>query len=229
MIVDGIDLWHQELTVVVAKEGYVVATNITNDFDEENLGNSSVAVDGKQRDRRIRAYDSRPTGPIKEKEEEKPQVPAMEITLILRISVSNLPSNLLGSMASVTIQEHKHVLINLLQEQQAFYSFFRLVDGVESRVIDEVTFPPTDSPTSLAYFTEQQEILLALEEEDTGDDSGISLGENNSQNSFNHFTISIGTIFFPNHYIICTLSQPLFISHVLGLGYRISLVLSYCH
>ena len=99
-------------------------------------------------------------------------------------------------MASVTIQEHKHVLINLLQEQQAFYSFFRLVDGVESRVIDEVTFPPTDSPTSLAYFTEQQEILLALEEEDTGEDSGISLGENNSQFSFNHFTISIVAIFF---------------------------------
>jgi len=196
MIVDGIDLWHQELTVVDAKEGYVAATNITNDVDEGNIGNSSVAVDGKQRDRRVRAYDSRPTGPSREKEEEKPQVPAMEVTLILRISVSNLPFNLLGSMASVTIQEHKHILIDLLQEQQVFYSFFRLVDGVESRVIDEVTFPPTDSPTSLAYFTEQQEILLALEEEDTGEDSGISLGENHSQLSFNHFSISIGCIFF---------------------------------
>lgn len=211
MIVDGIDVWHQELTVVDAKEGYVAATNITNEEYEENLGNSSAAVDGKQRDRRIKAYDSRPTGPIKIKEEEKPQVPAMEVTLILRISVSNLPSNLLGSMASVTIQEQKHILIDLLQEHQAFYSFFRLVDGVESRVIDEVTFPPTDSPTSLEYFVQQQEILLALEEEDTGEDSGISLGEHNL--SFMSIISSVGPplsyphkicTHSPNHNQLCT-------------------------
>lgn len=182
MILDGIDLWYQELTVVEAKEGYVVA-NTTNDVDEESFGGSSAVVDGIHR--RIKANNvGRPTGPIK-KEQEKPQVPAMEVTLILRISVSNLPSNLLGSMASVTIQEHKHILINLLQEQQAFYSFFRLVDGVESRVIDKVTPPPTESPTSLAYFVEQQEIL-SLEEEDAGEGSGISLGETHSQSSFNH-------------------------------------------
>jgi hypothetical protein len=46
-------------------------------------------------------------------------------------------------MASVAIQENEQELIHLLHQQQAFYTFFKLVDGVGSRVIDQVTPPPT--------------------------------------------------------------------------------------
>ena len=38
----------------------------------------------------------------------------------------------------------------------AFYTFFRETDGVASRVIDEVTYPPTDSPTTVEFRLAQE-------------------------------------------------------------------------
>ena len=199
MVLDGIDMWHQEMTAVDAKEGSVVAIATTvggvNSIDdgggEGSVSDSSHAqeedathsphVSRKEADiraRRLKASgisEEGPTGPIRKKKE-TPQVTAMEVTLILKVPFSNLPSNLIGSMASVTIQEHEQTLLDLLHEQQAFYTFFKLVDGIESRVIDQVTPTPTDSPTSYEYFAAQQEGLLSVED-DAGGDSGVGIGE----------------------------------------------------
>ena len=200
MVLDGIDMWHQEMTVVDAKEGSVVAiatavggvNSIDDGGGEGSVSDSSHAqeedatqspqVSRKEVDTRARrlkasgiSAEEGPTGPIRKKNE-TPQVTAMEVTLILKVPFSNLPSNLIGSMVSVTILEHEQTLLDLLHEQQAFYTFFKLVDGIESRVIDQVTPTPTDSPTSYEYFVAQQEALLSVEE-DAGEESGVGIRE----------------------------------------------------
>jgi hypothetical protein len=126
--------------------------------------------------RRLKGSETANEGPTAPKKKQTPKVMAMQVTLILRFTFSNLPSNLLGSMASVTIQEHEQNLLDLLHEQQAFYTFFKVVDGVGSIVIDQVTPTPTDTPTSYAYFLTQQEALLSVEE-DVAADTGVGIGE----------------------------------------------------
>ncbi len=184
MVLQGIDLWHQELIVVDAKPGSVVA-NATAD---ESFGESSqVEEDGAQIPqvsrsdegiwtRGLKGSDTANEGSNAPKNKQTPKVTAMQVTLILRFTFSNLPSSLLGSMASVAIQEHESNLLDLLHEQQAFYTFFKMVDGVESIVIDQVTPAPTDAPTSYAYFIAQQEALLSVEE-DVSADTGVGIGE----------------------------------------------------
>lgn len=184
MVLQGIDLWHQELIVVDAKPGSVVA-NATAD---ESFGESSqVEEDGAQIPqvsrsdegiwtRGLKGSDTANEGSNAPKNKQTPKVTAMQVTLILRFTFSNLPSSLLGSMASVAIQEHESNLLDLLHEQQAFYTFFKMVDGVESIVIDQVTPAPTDAPTSYAYFIAHQEALLSVEE-DASADTGVGIGE----------------------------------------------------
>ena len=184
MVLDGIDLWHQELITVDAKPGSIVA----NATDEESFGETSqIEEDAAQTPqvsrsdediwtRRLKGSETANEGPTAPKKKQTPKVMAMQVTLILRFTFSNLPSNLLGSMASVTIQEHEQNLLDLLHEQQAFYTFFKVVDGVGSIVIDQVTPTPTDTPTSYAYFLTQQEALLSVEE-DVAADTGVGIGE----------------------------------------------------
>ena len=105
-------------------------------------------------------------------------VAAMDVTLILRVSFANLPPNLLGNMASVAIEENEQELLDLLHEQQAFYTFFKLVDGVSSRTILEVTPPPTPEPTTVAHYEAVQAALEAEELEIVEEeDSGLGFGE----------------------------------------------------
>eukprot|EP00579_Thalassiosira_antarctica_P008221 CAMPEP_0201877728 /NCGR_PEP_ID=MMETSP0902-20130614/9073_1 /ASSEMBLY_ACC=CAM_ASM_000551 /TAXON_ID=420261 /ORGANISM="Thalassiosira antarctica, Strain CCMP982" /LENGTH=1207 /DNA_ID=CAMNT_0048405235 /DNA_START=83 /DNA_END=3706 /DNA_ORIENTATION=- len=167
MVLDGIDLWHQELVFMDAKEGYVA---VVDDSEEggENEAQSPQVARGASRHLQRR---KKPPEPI-------PQVSAMAITLILRISISNLPINLLGNMASVAIREHEQELLDLLREQQAFYTFFKTADGVSSRVIDDVTHAPSKRPTTFPHMVATQAALeaeaLSSGEEEV--DSGVGFG-----------------------------------------------------
>ena len=172
MTVAGIDVWHQEIKMMDAAEGYVA------EEEDQSAGpQAQVAKRGATKQRRELQRKKKP-------EEEIPQVHAMEITLILLVSLSNLPTNLLGNMANVAIEEHEQELLDLLHEQQAFYTFFRDTDGIFSRTLDEdkLTNAPTLSPTTMSYrlameAAREAALLEDLEEEE---DAGIGIGKQHS-------------------------------------------------
>eukprot|EP00579_Thalassiosira_antarctica_P025322 CAMPEP_0202023036 /NCGR_PEP_ID=MMETSP0905-20130828/50935_1 /ASSEMBLY_ACC=CAM_ASM_000554 /TAXON_ID=420261 /ORGANISM="Thalassiosira antarctica, Strain CCMP982" /LENGTH=235 /DNA_ID=CAMNT_0048585323 /DNA_START=197 /DNA_END=900 /DNA_ORIENTATION=+ len=122
MVIDGIDLWHHKLALADAVTGE----------------SSSTQVSEKNRKSNVK---------VKAKKESIPQVTAVEITLILRISFAFLPENMLGNLAAVEIDENQSELLSLLNEQSAFYTYFKEMDGVESRTIEYVTDAPTLRPT----------------------------------------------------------------------------------
>ena len=175
MVLDGIDMWHQQLITVNAKEGTAVE-EFKFDDEEEVEGEDAAAASSSQVARGAARLLQR-----KKKGQTIPQVTAMDVTLILRISLSNLPIDLLGNMANVAIESNEQELQYLLHEQQAFYTFFRLVDGVWSRTIDELTEAPTVSPTTRAYYEEKQAELeaqsLVEDEEEVEEDTGVGVGE----------------------------------------------------
>lgn len=150
MVIEGIDLWHHKTVMVDAEE------------DTEEGSSTSTQV-------------SRGTKGTREgnEKEDIPQITAVEITMIVRISLNTLPSNLLGNLISVTIEENEAELLSLLNEQSAFYSYFKEMDGVNSYVIEQVTNPPTLRPTTLQEYLNNQQVLTTVEvleesEEGTG-------------------------------------------------------------
>ena len=190
MVLEGIDVWHSQLTEVNSKEVNVIANsaddgNAINDMEDADESGGALSEEKEEEEEEEEQEDAAPSSQAAFKKrsiwerrlttEVIPQVTAMEVTLVLRITFANLPSNLLGSMASVAIQENEQELIHLLHQQQAFYTFFKLVDGVRSMVIDQVTPPPTDRPTSNAYYNAQQEALMA-EQEVVGEKVGVGFG-----------------------------------------------------
>ena len=184
MVLDGIDLWHQELTTTEAKEGTVVSSPTGVDEAEGEVASAEEAKSPQVARGANEWYlaEEVEAGPVvpkrKQKKEAIPMVAAMDVTLILRVSFANLPPNLLGNMASVAIEENEQELLDLLHEQQAFYTFFKLVDGVSSRTILEVTPPPTPEPTTVAHYEAVQAALEAEELEIVEEeDSGLGFGE----------------------------------------------------
>ncbi|KAL3795552.1 hypothetical protein HJC23_009265 [Cyclotella cryptica] len=147
MAIEGIDLWHQQQVFVDA------SPNIT-----WNATEATPAQQNKQRQLleqekldQILAFKK------KQKEHAAPQTAAMQVTLVLRISFTFLPENLLGKMAVVAIQDNESELIMLLREQSAFYSYFKTLDGITSDVVLELTLPPTTEPTALGFFLLNQQ------------------------------------------------------------------------
>ena len=108
----------------------------------------------------------------KQKEQAVPQTTAMQITLILRVSFSFLPQDLLAKLAVVTIQEHEMDLIMMLQEQSAFYTYFKPLDGITAAVVTELTPPPTMEPTTYPFYLANQ-VEVVIEEEDGGFGFGV--------------------------------------------------------
>ncbi|EJK50247.1 hypothetical protein THAOC_30810 [Thalassiosira oceanica] len=103
----------------------------------------------------------------------------MEVHLILKVSYAFLPYELLSDMAVVAIEENESELLDLLHEQQAFYTFFRNMDQVTSRVIEgDMTLAPTVAPSTLAYMeaNQAQEILNLTATEDSGIGFGVMVG-----------------------------------------------------
>ena len=91
--------------------------------EEEDKSSSSETPVAESRNTRERTLQK---NKLKNREPIIPQVFAMEITLILKISVSTLPLNLLGNMAAVAIDENQEELLALLNEQSAFYTYFKV-------------------------------------------------------------------------------------------------------
>jgi len=74
------------------------------------------------------------------------QVQATRLTLVLKISSTTLPLNLLGSMAAVAIEENEAELLKEIGVLGELYKFFANVDQVAAFSIDSVTEAPVASP-----------------------------------------------------------------------------------
>ena len=98
---------------------------------------------------------------VEAEEEDNQQIIAVEITMVLRISNNTLPSNLLGNLISVTIEENEAELLSLLNEQGGFYTYFKDIDGVNSYAIEYVTNLPTPSPTTLQDYLDKGQASTA--------------------------------------------------------------------
>jgi hypothetical protein len=62
------------------------------------------------------------------------------------------------------LQENELEFIMMLQEQSAFYTYFKTLDGVTADVVLELTAPPTTQPTTSAHFLASQQEEVILEE-----------------------------------------------------------------
>jgi len=162
MVLDGIDVHHQKLVAMDAKQG-----TWEDEGNEDEEDKDENEHEGKNEDENAKKATqvarvggmTRRQLPWRKKERLSvviPQVGAAEVTVVLKIPFSNLPPHLLGNMASVTILEHEEELLALLHEQQAFYTFFKMTDGVLCRTIDEVTGVPTGSPTTNEFLLAKQ-------------------------------------------------------------------------
>ncbi|KAL7542699.1 hypothetical protein ACHAXR_012004 [Thalassiosira sp. AJA248-18] len=140
MVIDGIDLWHHKLTMA------------DGDDTVDSSTTSQVVSRGTLEKRKGNANTAR--------KNTIPQVTAVEITMILRISITFLPLNLLGNLAAVSIDENQSELLALLNEQSAFYTYFRDMDGIQSHSIDYVTDPPTLRPTTQQQYLDNQELSM---------------------------------------------------------------------
>lgn len=108
---------------------------------------------------------------VKNKEPDYPQVTSIEVSFIIRVSFAFLPITLLGNMAAVAMEENQAELLALLNEQAAFYTYFKDMDGIQSFQVDELTDAPTQSPTSYEHYLASQAALNATfveEEEGSG-------------------------------------------------------------
>jgi len=164
MAIEGLDLYHQKLLKV----------------DAASCGEVTAQVSSPKKQARAFTTEVETTkGSFQGSS--KCQVWGMEVTLIAKVSFAFLPHNLLGSMAAVAFEEHEQEFLDLLHEQQAFYTFFKIMDGVSAVGVQELTPPPTESPTTYAYFLENQKVLVEenvtiTEESDTGLGFGVFVG-----------------------------------------------------
>lgn len=120
MDLEGVDLWHHKPVMVDA--------GIFAEGSARRRTNNKKAKDAKE-------------------EDTSEEVPAVEITMILRINDSTLPESLLGNYAAIQIDENQEELLLLLKEMSVFYSYFKNMDSITSHSIDYVTDPPTLQPT----------------------------------------------------------------------------------
>jgi len=179
MVIEGVEIWHQKLTLADAKEGSVTWEEEEEEEEEEDGEaeqedlNVFPVDEGEQTTgmsmspsirRRLNDKKNFSKGQLKhEQKVDVPKVTAVEITLIIKISVSTLPENLLGNMAAVAMNENQVELLSLLNEQAAFYTYFKHMDGIQSNSVDFVTKAPTLSPTTYQFFLSNQVIETDVE------------------------------------------------------------------
>ncbi|KAL7493291.1 hypothetical protein ACHAWT_002762, partial [Skeletonema menzelii] len=73
-------------------------------------------------------------------------VQATKLTLVLKISSTTLPQNLLGNMAVVAMEENQEELLTEISVLGELYQFFENVDQVVSFSVSSVTEAPVASP-----------------------------------------------------------------------------------
>jgi hypothetical protein len=121
MMIENIDLWSEE-QITVDAPFLPNANNTMADITTSTPAITARATEGRR------------------------MVQATRLTLVLQISSTTLPLNLLGSMASVAIEENQAELITEISTIGEIYDFFVNVDQVVSYVIDGVTEAPVSSP-----------------------------------------------------------------------------------
>ena len=146
-------IWHQQQVFVDAPE---TSTPSSTDYTKTSESNRKLLEEEKKE--QIIEFKKN------QKEQAVPQSTAMQITLILKISFSFIPEDLLSKMAVVVIQEHDFEFIMSCKEQSAFYTYFKTLDGVTADVVLELTPPPTPEPTTHAHFLSSQQEEVVLEE-----------------------------------------------------------------
>ena len=158
MTIEGIDLWHQKLIMV--------------DADMDVTGSSKVSRGNERSLQQTRDLQAK-----QQHEEDIPQVTAVEVTMILRISVANLPLDYLGDLAAVTIDNEQAEYLALLNEQSAFYTYFKEMDGIQSTAIERVTNAPTEQPTTTQHYLdmEEAEITSNANDKETEDSNQTSI------------------------------------------------------
>lgn len=109
-------------------------------------------------------------------DKEVPQVYSLEVTVIMSVSYSFLPSDLQGSMAAETIDGNQELLLDLLRGQNSFYAYFKEMNKIDSTAIDSITIPPTQSPITQAQALEEDIVTDTLEEAPTGSNFGLFVG-----------------------------------------------------
>ncbi len=209
MVVERIDYWHQELTTMEQ-----VSTENPNIFDGDDetefIEPPPQAVRGTREKGTNKKKNQQP------KKEKIPQVHSTRLTLIMRVTHSNLPLGLIGKMATVSIDEKQTELLSLLNEQSAFYSYFKNINAIIAKTIDTVSYPPSLSPTSYEEFSTKQTAKTFNDEEGVRSSSGDA----KERNSFG--LVSNFMFFLTNklmHFLLIILSLfvlPKFVG--LGIG-----------
>jgi hypothetical protein len=131
---DKMDIWHQQVVLVDA-----LSTNSTEnvanervddvDLTQLNQGSRRLKPGGASTIKGSENVDQAKLQQIlefKEKLQARPKTTGLQITLILHISFSFLPQNLLAKMAAVSIEEHSMDLIKALRNESSFYSYFQV-------------------------------------------------------------------------------------------------------
>lgn len=154
MAIDGIEIWHEHQVLVDAVANSTETSETVVSPNKKSRG----LLDQEKKDQII-AFKK------KQKEEAVPQTTAMQITLIVMVSFSFLPEEHLAKLAVVTIEENEIELMTLLQEQSAFYTYFKPLSGVTSNVVFALTPPPTSAPTTLAFYLANNQEEVLFEEE----------------------------------------------------------------
>jgi hypothetical protein len=155
--IDGIDIWHQQQIFVDAAENSTSSVEVVP--PERKLRH---LLDQEQKEQIIEFKKNH-------KQQAVPQTTAMQITLVIRISFSYIPENLLAKTVALVIEENEQELIMMLQELSAFYTYFKPLDGITSDVVVELTPPPTSGPTTYALFlASQEEQVVTLDENGFG-------------------------------------------------------------
>ena len=128
MLLDGIDMWdHQVLTSV----GYQTGALRLSELSSPKASRGAV-LNQEKRNTTI-DYNKR-------------EVNSLRLTLILRITVTTLPFELLGSMAVVTVEEHLSELLQRIVKN----SFFEDVEKIDCHATEELmnrTLSPISSPS----------------------------------------------------------------------------------
>jgi hypothetical protein len=138
-LIEGIDIWYQQLVLVDAAAN---STEIDVDEIEVSQNKPRELLEQEQKDQII-AFKK------KQKESAVPQTSAMQITLIVKVSFSFLPEDLLAKLLDVTIEENEQDLMMMLQEQSSFYTYFKPLNGITSDVVPELTPPPSSRPSTV--------------------------------------------------------------------------------
>ena len=129
VLLDGIDMWdHQVLTLA----GY-----------QEN--NSTTTTTGALRISELSSPKAS-RGAVLYQEKRNTKMNSLRLTLILRVTVTTLPFELLGSMAVVTVEEHLSDLLQRIVKK----SFFEDVEKIDCHATEELmnrTLSPISSPS----------------------------------------------------------------------------------